>query len=138
MALSKSLVRKAGLHYVLFRLAQLGWDAEEHSPRGRGVNIVATRDGSGPVTIRLNSLSGRDAAKQGEELADVVADYVIVCRYVGREVPECFVLTREEVLRVAECNGEGAGRNCWLQVRDYESPDHRERWEKLRPVWAGG
>ena len=135
MSLGQSLVKKAGRHYVHFRLAQLGWDAKE-LPRREGGNLVATREGSREVSFRVNSLSGRNAAGQGTDVDDVVANYVIVCRFVERLQPECFILTGEEVRKLVECN-TGQKQNCWLQIKDYESPDHSEQWGKLRPIPAG-
>jgi hypothetical protein len=58
------------------------------------------------------------------------ADFVVVCRYALTK-PECFILTPDEVRRLAH-HGEKEGRtSVWLQPRAYEAEEYREAWDRI-------
>lgn len=59
------------------------------------------------------------------------ADYLVVCRKVIEDNPECFILTQEEVKELANRNEKDGRVSYWLELRDYETQQFRESWNRI-------
>ena len=111
MPLPKSIanqqtVGNVGLFYVCYRLSRLGWNVMPTNRNARGVDILIYSQ-------------------------DLFADFVVVCRHVIRETPECFVLTPAEIRKRVH-RGEKNGKiSFWLQPRDYTTEEFREKWDRI-------
>jgi hypothetical protein len=67
----------------------------------------------------------------GGRLDGLFGDFFVVCRNVASERPECFVLTPDEVRRLAH-RGERNGKvSFWLQPKDYGHEKFREAWSRV-------
>ena len=64
-------------------------------------------------------------------LDNLLANYMVVCRKVIEANPECFVLTTEEVKGFANRNEKDGRVSHWLELRDYETEQFRERWDRV-------
>jgi hypothetical protein len=56
---------------------------------------------------------------------------MVVCRKVNEPNPECFILTTEEVKKLANRNEKGEEVSYWLEPPDYETEQFRERWDRM-------
>ena len=125
-------VRKIGLSYVRNQLSRRGWKVMPPAGNARGVDFLAhSQDGSRKLTIKVRALSRRNAVPLGATLDNFLADYMVVCRRVIEANPEGFILTTEEVKELANRNEKDGKVSYWLELRDYESEQFRERWDRM-------
>ncbi len=137
MPLSHQTVGNIGLFYVCYRLSRRGWNVMPTSRNAKGVDIIAYGpDASRKLTVQVKALSRRNPVPLGNKLDHLFADFVVICRNVDREPPECFVLTPDEVKRLVHRGVKGEKVSYWLQPRQYESGEFREKWDRLPE--AGG
>ncbi len=67
----------------------------------------------------------------GGKLDRLFGNYFVVCRNVNSDAPECFVLEPDEVRQLTH-KGEKNGRTSyWLQPKQYETDEFRERWDRI-------
>lgn len=120
------------MFYVCYRLSRLGWNVMPTARNARGVDIVVySQDSSQKLTIQVKTLSKGSPVPLGNKLDHLFADFVVVCRHVAREAPECFVLTPAEIRNTVH-RGEKNGKvSYWLQPRDYAKEEFREKWERI-------
>jgi hypothetical protein len=132
---SSQTVGNTGLFYVCYRLSFSGWNVMPTSRNAKGIDIlVYSQDTSRMLTIQVKTLSKGSPVGLGNKLDHLFADFVVVCRHVLRKTPECFVLTSEEVRRLARQaypkKKEGKV-SFWLQPRDYGTDEFLEKWERI-------
>src|SRR5262249_29103027 len=129
---NQQTVGNIGLYYVCYRLSRLGWNVMPTARNAKGVDIlIYSQDASLTRTIQVKALSRRSPVPLSNKLDHPFADFVVICRHVIREAPECFVLTPEDVRRLAH-RGEKDGRvSFWLQPRDYEVEEFCEGWGRI-------
>jgi hypothetical protein len=98
----------------------------------RGVDVVIyTQDALRKHTIQVKALSKRSPVPLGGRIERLFGDYFVICRNIVLEVPECFVLTPAEVRQLAH-RGEKSGiTSYWLQPKQYETNEFRERWDRI-------
>ncbi len=132
MRLNQQTVGNVGLFYVCYRLSRLGWNVMPTARNARGVDIlIYSQDALQTRTIQVKSLSKRAPVPLGDKLNHLFADYIVICRNVAKETPECFVLTPEEIRRLVH-KGEKNGKiSYWLQSREYEADEFHEKWERI-------
>lgn len=126
-------VGNIGLFYVCYRLSRLGWNVMPTARNARGIDVlIYSQDASRTQTIQVKTLSRRNPVPLNNKLDHLFANFVIVCVIREEpEKPECFVLTPEEVRRLAH-RGEKDGRvSFWLQPRAYRTDEFREKWERI-------
>ncbi len=130
--LNPQVVGNVGLYFVCYRLSLLGWNVMPTARNARGIDIVAySQDASRTCTIQVKALSKRAPVPLGQTLDKLIGDYFIVCSKIAT-VPECFVLTPNEVKSLAH-RGEKEGRvSYWLQPKDYGVDSFREAWSRLQ------
>jgi hypothetical protein len=132
MTLNQQTVGNIGLHYVCYRLSRFGWNVMPTTRNAKGIDIlVYSQDALRTLTIQVKSLSRRSPVPLGNKLDNLFANYVIICRNVIEETPECFMLTPDEIRRLVH-KGEKNGKiSFWLQPRDYEIDKFRENWARI-------
>jgi len=69
----------------------------------KGVDIlVYSHDAARNLSIQVKALSRRAPVPLGTTLDNLFADYVVICRKVIEEQPECFVLTPDEIRKLVQ------------------------------------
>jgi hypothetical protein len=129
---NQQTVGNIGLFYVCYRLSRLGWNVMPTARNAKGIDIlIYSQDASRKRTIQVKTLSKGSPVLLSNKLDNLFADFVVICRHVIRETPECFVLTPEEVRRLAH-RGEKDGKiSFWLQPRDYAVEEFLEKWHRI-------
>jgi hypothetical protein len=132
VSLGNQTVANVGLFYVCYRLSRLGWNVMPTARNARGVDIVAySQDASRKITLQVKSLSKRSPVPLGSKLDHLFADFIVICRYVDREQPECFILTPNEVEELAHRGVKDQKISYWLQPKKYETAGFMERWDRV-------
>ncbi len=127
--LPPNLVRNAGVFYVCHRLSQRGWDAMPTTRKGKGPNVVIdSMDGERTWKLKVRSLSKRDPVPLGKG-PNIDAHWVVVCNRLGTDSPGCYVMTPEEVSKLA--NRDKDGENHWLEPPQYDTEEFAERWDRI-------
>ena len=129
---NQQTVGNIGLFYVCYRLSRMGWNVMPTARNAKGIDVlIYSQDAARTRTIQVKTLSKGSPVPLSNKLDHLFADFVVVCRHVIRETPECFVLTPGEVRRLAH-RGEKNGKvSFWLQPRDYATEEFREKWERI-------
>lgn len=132
MSLDQQTVGNVGLYYTCYRLSRLGWNVMPTARNARGIDILAySGDATRTLTIQVKSLSKRSPVPLGNKLDHLFADFVVICRHVIRDQPECFILTPAECKQLVHRGVKGDKVSYWLQPKQYESEAFRERWERV-------
>ena len=127
--LPSNLVRNAGVFYVCHRLSKMGWNALPTTRNAKGPNVVIDSiDGKHTWRLKVRSLSKRDPVPLGKD-PHIDADWVVVCNRLGTDDPTCYVMTPEEVSRLA--NRDKHGENHWLEPPQYDTEEFAERWDRI-------
>src|SRR5258708_5546242 len=129
---NQQTVGNIGLFYVCYRLSRMGWNVMPTARNAKGIDIlIYSQDAARTQTIQVKTLSKGSPVPLSNKLDHLFADFVVVCRHVIRETPECFVLTPREVRQLAH-RGEKNGKvSFWLQPRNYAIDEFREKWERI-------
>ena len=99
--LPQHLVRNAGVFYVCHRLSQMGWNATPTTRYSSGPNVVIeSADAERTWRLKVRTLSKRDPVPLGKN-PQINADWVIACIRVRTDNPKCFVMTPDEVSKLA-------------------------------------
>lgn len=132
MALNQQTVGSIGLYYVCYQLSRRGWNVMPTTRNAKGIDILAySQDALRTLTIQVKSLSRRSPVPLGNKLDNLFANYVIVCRNVVEEKPECFILTPEEIRRLVHRGEKNDKISFWLQPRKYETVAFHENWARI-------
>jgi hypothetical protein len=98
----------------------------------KGVDIVAyNQNATKTITIQVKALSRRSPVPLGNKLDHLIADFVVVCRNAIADKPECFILTPEELKKLAHRGEKDGTVSYWLQPREYEQDQFLENWERI-------
>lgn len=118
MKFSNQTVGNSGLYYVCFMLSRFGWNVMPTARNARGIDLIAyDAEAESKLAIQVKSLSRRSPVPLGKHLLNLMGDYIVICREVASEQPDCFIMTPDEVRRLAH-RGEKDGRvSYWLQPR---------------------
>jgi hypothetical protein len=125
-------VGNIGLFYVCYRLSRMAWNVMPTTRNAKGIDIVMySQDALQKLTVQVKALSKASPVPMSNKLDHLFADFVVVCRHVMRETPECFVMTPAEIRKLVH-RGEKNGKvSFWLQPRDYATDEFREKWERI-------
>jgi hypothetical protein len=132
--LNNQVVGNVGLYFVCYKLSCLGWNVMPTARNARGIDIVIySQDAKQTLTVQVKSLSKSPPVPIGHSLNKLFGDFFIICRNVATEKPECFILTPDEVKPLVFKSGGNAinRRSFWLQPKQYNSDDFRERWDRI-------
>ena len=131
MNLDRQAVRNVGLSHARNQLSNRGWKVTPTTRNAKGMDFpVYGQDASRKLTIKVRVLSRRAAVPLGATL-DNFPDYLVVCSRVIEDNPEWFILTQEEVKELANRNGKDGQVSYWLELRDYEAEQFREKWGRI-------
>jgi len=131
MKLDSRVVGNAGLYYTCYQLSRLGWNAMPTARNARGIDIVAySRDGKRYLGIQVKSLSQRAPVPLGVSIENLMGDFWVIINKVISD-PTAFILTPDEVKRLAH-RGEKEGRiSFWLHTNSYEKDEFRSAWARI-------
>jgi hypothetical protein len=126
------IVGNIGMFYACYRLSRRGWNVMPTSRNARGIDIIAySPDGARFVGIQVKSLSRVSPVPLGKTLDKIMGEWWIIVNNVTSETPTAFIMLPDEVKEMAH-RGEKDGRiSYWLQPRDYNQAQFRERWDRL-------
>lgn len=129
---NQQTVGNIGLFYVCYRLSRMGWNVMPTARNAKGIDIlIYSQDAARTRTIQVKTLSKGSPVPLSNKLDHLFADFVVVCRHVIRETPECFILTPGEVRQLVH-RGEKNGKvSFWLWPRHYAKDEFREKWERI-------
>ncbi len=123
-----------GLFYVVcFCLSRCGWNVMPTSRNAKGVDVIIYSQDMKPrtKTIQVKTLSKASPVPPGNP-EYLFADFVVVCRNVAtREIPECFVLTSDEIRTLRHKGVKNEKVSFWLQSRAYATDEFREKCERI-------
>jgi hypothetical protein len=130
--IASQVIGNVGLYYVCYRLSCNRWNVMPTARNAKGVDVlIYNHDASRKLSIQVKALYKRAPVPLGTKLEHFFADFVVICRHVLKEKPECFILTSDEVCSLAY-RGEKNGKvSFWLQPPAYESEDYREAWDRI-------
>ena len=132
MKLDPQTVRNIGLSHARAQLSNRGWKVVPPTGNAKGLDfLVSGRDASRKLTIKVRAFSRRKAVSLGATPDNFLADYLVVCSKVIEDNPECFILTQEEVRELANRNEKDGKVSYWLELRDYETEQFREKWGRI-------
>jgi hypothetical protein len=127
--LPQRMVRNAGGFYVCYRLSQMAWNAQPSMRYAKGPNVVIdSEDEMHTCSLKVRSLSKRDPIPLGKD-PHIDADWVVVCTRARTDIPECYVMTPDEVSKLA--HRDKHGDSYWLEPLQYDTEQFAERWNRI-------
>ncbi len=111
------------------RLSRRGWNAMPTTRYAKGPNVfINSKEPELIWRLKVRSLSKRDPVPLGED-PRIDADWVVVCIEVRTDSSRCFVMTPDEVSKLAQ--RDERGKNHWLEPPQYDTEEFAERWDRL-------
>ena len=83
------------------------------------------------IPIQSKALSKRAAVPLGKDLDQLRSKWWIITLGATSDEPVCFIMTLDEVKSLAS-RDKGGDRAYWLEPKQYEQPEFREAWDRLR------
>jgi hypothetical protein len=80
--------------------------------------------------VQSKALSRRSAVGLGHSLEALRSDWWVITVNANSDAPVCYVLSLDDVRRVAS-RDEGGEQRYWLESRDCEHDDFREAWDRI-------
>src|SRR5436305_6836433 len=109
----------------------MGWNVMSTARYAKGADIlIYSQDAARTRTIQVKTLSKGSPVPLSNKLDYLFADFVVVCRHVIQETPECFVMTPEEIRKLVFRGEKNDKVSFWLQPKDYATDEFREKWER--------
>ena len=133
-ALDAQLTGNLGLYFVCYQLSLRGWNVMPTARNARGVDIIAyNRDATKLLGIQVKALSKRNPVPLGMSLDKVMGNFWIVVNKVATPNPCVYILTPEEVRRLAHKSKPDAKglHSHWLQPTEYELPAFTNAWHRI-------
>jgi hypothetical protein len=129
------IVGNAGLYFVSWHLSRRGWHVMPTVRNARGSDLIVTNsDETKYFGVQSKALSKRNPVPLGHDLAGLRSDWWIITINANSEHPTCFIMTRDEVRRLAlpdRTARTDKGPAHWLQPKAYDQPEYRNAWHRL-------
>lgn len=119
---------RKGLLLVNKVLESKRWRVTEKIDKFRSSYRIENHDRSIIKTVRIRSLSKKNAVPMGNSLRGYNEDLLIVCRNLS-QTPEIFVLTMEQALQKVSKNTKLGLESYWLERSGYE--EFLDNWYAL-------
>lgn len=125
------LTGNVGLYYCCYQLSLRGWNVMPTARNARGVDIIAySEDASRMRGIQVKALSKRNPVPLGTSLDKCMGDFWIIVHRVTT-APTAFIMTPDEVRRLAHRGEKDARVSYWLQPASYDQDAFRESWHRI-------
>lgn len=131
MKRATQIVGNSGLYLACYELSQRGWNVMPTARNARGIDILAyDADATTFRALQVKALSKRAPVPLGTSLEKVMGDFWIIVNNLAVR-PQSYILTPDEVKRLAH-RGEKEGRiSYWLQPKDYAVEPFLEAWDRI-------
>jgi hypothetical protein len=130
---SNQIVGNTGMYYVCYHLSKIGFNVMPTSRNARGIDIIAyDADGKRFIGIQVKSLSKRNPVPLGSNIDGLMGDYWIIVNNLEKQEPNIFVMTTEEVKKLAIENKKDGASSYWLGTREYEDDKFNNNWERIK------
>ncbi|MEG8946411.1 hypothetical protein [Rosettibacter firmus] len=127
---TNQIVGNMGLYYVCYELSKRGWNVLPTSRNAKGIDIVIyNQNAKRTHTIQVKTLSKKNPVPFGNNMDNLIAEYVIICRKVHDDKPEMFIISSSEVKEYIRTNSKNDKNSYWLQPTDYEN--YRDKWNAI-------
>jgi len=122
----------AGLFHIAWELTRRGWNVMPTVRNARGADLYAAPvdNEEAVIPIQSKALSKRGAVPLGTDLGRLRSRWWIITTGANNDDPVCFVLSLDEVKRLAT-RDKGGARAYWLEAKNYDKPEFREAWHRL-------
>lgn len=98
----------------------------------KGIDVLAySQAGQKRVLIQVKTLSKKNPVPLGTKLDGFFGDFVVVCVRAYPHEPDCFILTPEEIRRLAHKGEKDGKTSYWLQPKSYYSETFKEKWDRI-------
>jgi len=125
---SNQIVGNTGLYYVCYELSKRGWNVLPTSRNTKGIDIIIFSEKAKRThTIQVKSLSKKDPVPLGNNLENLFAEYLIICRRVFEEKAEVFIANIEELKNGGLIHEGVKNKSYWLQPKAYEK--FKDNWD---------
>lgn len=92
--------------------------------------IVVNDDETRFFGVQSKALSKRSAIGLGLSLDGLRSDWWIITVAANSDQPRCYVLTLDEVRRLAS-RDKGGEQRYWLEARSYDQDEFRDAWHRI-------
>lgn len=129
--------RDEGLCFVKSHLETQGWIVEEAQSKTSEYDFeLQSYDGTKRIRVKIKTLQGNDPVPFNDRLDKMKGDFWIVVNNLNNveKEPSVYILSPEEVERLvhtSKSTSEQDKKSCWLQHKDYDKDEFRDRWERL-------
>lgn len=131
---ASAMTGNAGLNYAGWQLSRRGWHVMPTIRNARGSDLMVTNhDETVFFGVQSKALSKRNPIRLGLSLEDVRSDYWVITVKANSDAPICYVLSRDDIRRVAS-RDKGGQQAFWLEMRDFEKDEFREAWDRMLPA----
>jgi len=131
-AITSQTIGNIGLYYVCYRLSLYGWNVMPTARNAKGIDILAySQSGTQRILIQVKTLSQKNPVPMGNNLDNLMADFVVVCVRAHPNEPDCFVLTPREIKKLAHKGMKNEKTSYWLQPKSYFCEQFKDQWRRI-------
>lgn len=121
-----------GLYFACYSLSLYGWNVMPTARNAKGIDVLAySQSGKKRVLIQVKTLSKKNPVPLGNRIDGMLADFIVVCVRAHPREPDCFVLTPDEVVRLAHKGEKDGKTSYWLQPKAYYCEQFKDRWDRI-------
>jgi hypothetical protein len=129
-----AMTGNAGLNYAAWQLSRRGWHVMPTIRNARGSDLMVTnKDETCFFGVQSKALSKPNPIRLGLSLDEIRSDYWVITVNANSDAPVCYVLSRDDIRRVAS-RDKGGQQAYWLETRDYEREEFREAWGRVAKI----
>lgn len=92
--------------------------------------IVVNDDETRFFGVQSKALNKRASVGLGASLETLRSDWWVITIRANSDAPCCYVLSLEDVRRIAS-RDKGGDQRYWLEPRDYDRDGFREAWHRI-------
>ena len=130
--ITSQTIGNIGLYYVCYRLSLYGWNVMPTARNAKGIDILAySQSGTQRILIQVKTLSQKNPVPMGNNLDNLMADFVVVCVRAHPNEPDCFVLTPSEIQKLAHKGMKNEKTSYWLQPKSYFCEQFKDQWHRI-------
>ena len=101
------------------------------SRNAKGIDVVAyDSDCKQMITFQVKTLSKRSPVPLGKSIEKLMGDFWVIVNNIVTE-PTIYVMTPDEVKKMAHRGVKGDIVSFWLQPRSYEVKEFKNAWERI-------
>lgn len=123
-----------GMYYACYKLSCMGWNVMPTSRNARGIDIIAyNKNATDFIGVQIKTLSKRNPVPLGNSLDKIMGDFWIIINNVNNGVKELssFIISPEEIKKLARKTEKNGIVAYWLQPTDYDKTEFKGAWGKI-------